>query len=174
MREEKGMKRDTRLRPASGAAERDPHSLSPIGSGHGGVLRAAVRVFYQSLRQRLSEHDVSVAQWSVLRVLWDEDGLSQVELSKRLGIENAGMTAKLDAMERAGLVRRRRDPHDQRKQNIFIEKRAADIRPALTACAVEVNDIAERGIPPGDLQNMRRTMNKMIGNLLADEGDAKA
>ncbi len=133
----------------------------------------AVRLFYKDLQKRLTEHGINVPQWLVLRALWDQDGLTQIELSKRLGIESAGITPKLDVMVRSGLVRREQNSNDRRKVNVFLEPQAKKIRADLTACAVEVNDIAERGIPQKDLESMHRTLWKMMENLTAADSAAE-
>ena len=62
----------------------------------------------------LAEHGVSHGHWSFLRVLWEEDGLSQRELSTRVGMMEPTTVIALRGMEKAGLVRRSRSSADRR------------------------------------------------------------
>ena len=61
-----------------------------------------------SLEKRISPHGVTRGQWYFLRVLWEEDGLSQRELSVRVGMMEPTTVIALRSMEKAGLVRRAR------------------------------------------------------------------
>lgn len=49
------------------------------------------------------------------------------ELAADLGISPAGMTGRLDALERAGLVQRRADPDDRRRVHVEITKAGMEV-----------------------------------------------
>ena len=44
--------------------------------------------------------------WFALRMLWDEDGMTQRELGERVDINGPTMVTAINAMERADLVKR--------------------------------------------------------------------
>ena len=44
------------------------------------LVRNAARAYVRGLQLRLEPHDVNYGHWSVLRVLWAQDGLSQRDL----------------------------------------------------------------------------------------------
>ena len=52
----------------------------------GYLTRIAFRAFSRALEVRTAPHGVSSGQWRFLRVLWREDGLTQRELSRRVGM----------------------------------------------------------------------------------------
>src|ERR1700749_1733636 len=83
--------------------------------GLGMKLRDGNAVFNKALREELARHDITFSQYQHLRQLWQEDGLAQVELSRRIGIETASSTAVIDQLEKLGLIRRRRDAADRRR-----------------------------------------------------------
>ena len=58
-------------------------------------IRYAYRAFVKALAEELGPHRVTTGQWSALRVLWEEEGLSQVELAQRMMVEKASLTAVL-------------------------------------------------------------------------------
>ena len=56
------------------------------GNSIGYLTRIAFRFFSRALEMRTAAHGVSSGQWRFLRVLWLEDGLTQRELSRRVGM----------------------------------------------------------------------------------------
>src|ERR1700743_2478391 len=76
--------------------------------GLGMKLREGNAVFNKALREELAPHDITFSQYQHLRQLWQEDGLAQVDLSRRIGIETASSTAVLEHLEKLGLILRNR------------------------------------------------------------------
>src|SRR5512144_648889 len=97
--------RITAARKRSAARRRDVPSV-----GLGALLRNADMAFNRVLREELSRHDITFSQFQHLWQLWRHDGLAQVELSRRIGIETASSTAAIDQLEKRGLIARARDP----------------------------------------------------------------
>ncbi|MBL4691996.1 MAG: MarR family transcriptional regulator [Magnetovibrio sp.] len=78
------------------------------------LIAYAQKLSHRALGERLKAHGVTVAQWAVLVVLWENDGLSQKELSERVAVETPTLSRTLDRMERVGLVLRDRNEKDRR------------------------------------------------------------
>src|SRR5438552_18277373 len=74
----------------------------------GYLLRIAFRSYSRALERRTLPFGISGGQWRFLRVLWAEDGLTQTELSRRVGMREPTTVAAVNGMERAGLVLRRK------------------------------------------------------------------
>ena len=91
-------------------------------------------------------HGVTFGQFQHLRNLWVEDGLTQAELSRRIGIEMASSTAILDSLEAAKLITRVRNAADRRKINVFLTPAGAALEKALMACAADANKRASKGL----------------------------
>ena len=72
------------------------------------LIREATRLLVRSLQARLQQHDVSFGHWAFLRILWEQDGLSQRQLSEAAGVMEPTTHAALHAMEQRGYVERRR------------------------------------------------------------------
>ena len=84
-------------------AERSGIDFS-LGGSLGYLVRDANRAFQRLLEKRISPHGVTRGQWYFLRVLWEEDGLSQRELSARVGMMEPTTVIALRGMEKAGLT----------------------------------------------------------------------
>ena len=63
---------------------------------HHAIAARAFRGTSRALSVRLKEHDVSYSQWTLLRVLWQADGLTQRELSDEAGADQPHAGGGLD------------------------------------------------------------------------------
>jgi DNA-binding MarR family transcriptional regulator len=61
---------------------------------------------------------VTRGHWYFLRALWVEDGLTQRELSARVGMMEPTTVIALKGLEKAGLVRRARSRKDARRVHV--------------------------------------------------------
>lgn len=71
-------------------------------------------------RPVLNQHGLTEQQWRILRVLLDEDGLEPRQLCERCLISSPSIAGVLMRMEEAGLIKRERMPHDQRRVKVTI------------------------------------------------------
>ena len=60
------------------------------------------------------EVGLSAATWFLLTMLIDEDGISQGEVSHRFEVDPSRITRLAQRLEKEGLLRRKRDPEDNR------------------------------------------------------------
>ena len=84
---------------------------------------------------RIAETGIAPAQAFVLRELWQEEPLTQVELSRRLDIGKATVGQTLIRLERSGLVERRRVRSDRRVMMIHLTEQGRAIREPLAVAA---------------------------------------
>jgi DNA-binding MarR family transcriptional regulator len=135
----------------------------PIGTGL--LLRRAHRVLHQALNARFAAHDVSVAGFNVLFVLWHEDGVAQADVPERVDMDKATLTPIIDALEHGGFIERRQDEKDRRRNNLFLTTRGRELEKPLMAVAVEVVAAALRGVSPDELTILRGGLMAMLRNL---------
>lgn len=133
----------------------------------GYLLRDTYRAFTKILQARISAHGVTIGQWYFLRVLWDEDGLTQRELSQRVGMMEPTTVTALNGMEKRGYVTRVRNTDDKRKVNIFLTDKGKALRNVLLPHAIDVNIRSVAGVPEEDVEAVRRTLHAMKRNLEA-------
>ncbi|HYG89144.1 MAG TPA: MarR family winged helix-turn-helix transcriptional regulator [Azospirillum sp.] len=129
------------------------------------VVRDVHRSFSRALQMRIASYGVSMGQWFFLRALWEEDGLTQRELSQRVGMMEPTTVTALNTMEHKGLVERVRNPHDRRKVNIFLTVHGRALKTVLLDCASGVNEMAVRGIAPDDVRRAMEVLCSISSNL---------
>jgi DNA-binding MarR family transcriptional regulator len=97
--------------------------------------------------------------------LWDQDGLTQKELSRRVHIEEPTTTRTLDRMERDGLVRRQRNPRNRRQVKVYLTERGAALKDELVPYALDVNTVATHGLSDQDKAKINSLLHYMIARL---------
>ena len=129
------------------------------------LVSIAARLFSKALKNRFSDYGTTTGQWPLLLSLWEEDGLTQRQLSNRVQIEEPTTTRTLDRMERDGLVSRIRDKDDRRRIHIFLTKRASELKDELIPYAKEVNARATHGLSEQDKAKANSLLTYIIARL---------
>jgi DNA-binding MarR family transcriptional regulator len=156
------MRRKTNGDAAAGRGKEIDFSL---GGSLGYLVRDANRAFQRLLERRIGPHGVTRGQWYFLRVLWEEDGLSQRELSARVGMMEPTTVIALRGMEKSGLVRRARSADDRRVTRVHLTSKARKLRDRLLKLSQGVNDQGADGIDAAELEQFRRVIARMTENL---------
>ena len=131
----------------------------------GAQMKLTQRALLRSLQLRLAAYGVPIGMWFFLRALWEEDGLSQGEISERVGTTAATATEQLRNMEASGMVVRRPSEADRRKVHFFLTPKARDLRADLIGAPQEVERIALAGLTPGETGFLRLALKRIQANL---------
>lgn len=137
----------------------------------GYLTRIAFRAFSRALEVRTSPHGVSSGQWRFLRVLWREDGLTQRELSRRVGMREPTTVIALKSLERSGFVIRTKSVQDRRKAHVFLTPQAKSLQAVLLPAVAEVNAIALAGLTEDEITVLRKALIQVGRNLAAEADD---
>ena len=106
-------------------------------------------------------------------MLWREDGLTQRELSRRVGMREPTTVIALKSLERSGFVVRRKSVDDRRKAHVFLTPEAKALQPVLLPAVAEVNAIALAGLSASEIAVLRKALTQ-VGRNLAAEADEYA
>ena len=137
----------------------------PPAASAGHMVRNAHRAFQRELEKEISVYGISRGQWYFLRALWIEDGLTQRELSERVGMMEPTTVVALAGMEKAKLIRRERSTADRRKVLVYLSPKGEKLRDLLLPVAKSVSDRAAAGVSGRDLATFHRVLGRMIANL---------
>jgi MarR family transcriptional regulator for hemolysin len=149
------------------------HLADPANS-IGYMTRIAFRSFSRAMERRTLRFGVSGGQWRFLRQLWVEDGLTQRELSRRVGMREPTTVTAVNSLVRSGFVERVPSLKDRRKIHIHLTQRAIDLQAELLPLVAEVNTMATANIAPDDLANFRRVLAQIAINLAAEAEETLA
>ncbi|MEX2629570.1 MAG: MarR family transcriptional regulator [Tistlia sp.] len=128
-------------------------------------VRDLHRQFGRVLQQRISELGLTLGTWYFLRALWEEDGLSQRELSQRIGTMEPTTVSALNAMERLDLVRRERDPHDKRRRRVFLTEHGRSLKQQALGLLGELDRQALGGLSPSEIGQLHLLLDGVLENL---------
>ena len=152
-------------------SNRDAPYLDPLHS-IGYLTRINFRAFSRVLEKLTLAHGVSAGQWRFLRVLWDQDGISQRELAERTGTTEATTVRSVTGLLDSGLITRTRVKEDRRRMRITLTAKGRKLRDALLPMAIEVNERALQGISKKDVETTRRVLLRTYTNLTSEGEDA--
>jgi DNA-binding MarR family transcriptional regulator len=147
---------------------------SPLTSGPGYWLRLGHKALTRPLADELRKRGIAFKHYFYIRTLLEEDGITQAELSDRVGMERATVTVVLDTLEDLGLVVREPHPSDRRKTNVFLTPRGRRLKPEMLEAVAIANKISLRGISAAEFERFRKTLATMIANVEAYEAEADA
>jgi DNA-binding MarR family transcriptional regulator len=143
----------------------------PAEESVGHQIRWTHRALQRELEARIRPHGISLGMWGFLRALWEEDGLTQRELSDRARTTEPTTVTALHAMEKRGLVTRVQNAADRRKSNIYLTPPARGLRELLLPTARAVNRTATADLSRAEIETLKRILTKIRANLAA--ADAK-
>lgn len=127
---------------------------------------AAAQGWRRAIAQALAEDGLSDATaLPLVHLLRDGDGIRQIELAERIGVENTALVRVLDGLEKNGMVARHPDPSDGRAKLVHLTATGR----ALAEHAEGVFDLLRadltRGIPPEDLETTQRVLGRLAAAL---------
>src|ERR1700722_17260534 len=88
------------------------------------LMRIALFGLRSSFKSTLIRHKIPWSAWHYLRVLWEADGISQSDLTQRVGAMQPNTVSTLRAMVQAGLVKVERDAEDRRSTLVWLTPKA--------------------------------------------------
>lgn len=163
-----------------GAANRaNNHDESfPTSRSIGYQIRTTHRLLQRFLQLKIEPYGVTLGMWYFLRALWNEDGLTQRELSRRVGTMEPTTLSAILAMEKRGYVRRARNKKDRRKLHVHLTAKGRRIKDDLIPLAKDVVATAVQGLSAREVGQMLERLAEIQKNLNAtisqfDEIDSK-
>ena len=139
-----------------------------------------IRMYYGRMQAQLAEVGIYRGQPPIMGLLYQHDGMSQKERASALNLSPATMTVTLKRMEKAGLVRREMDEHDQRILRVHLSEQG---RQMWLKSADQIRAVTEElmeGFTPEEEQQMREYLYRIARNMeravekhgMSDPGDA--
>lgn len=128
----------------------------------GYLLKHAQRRFAELTRASLAPLGIDSSEWAALICLDDQRPLSQAEVAKRAGIDRTTMVALIDELQQKGLLQRRPDHDDRRKNVVQLTTAGRNIR---ERAARRVDDCERRflaALSPPDAQQLKSALQALI------------
>jgi MarR family transcriptional regulator, organic hydroperoxide resistance regulator len=168
-----GVEADKKADPPAAAVEQDARVFDDSGRSLAWLIRDVNRLFAATLQPLVSREGVTVCHWYYLRILSEHEGLTQRELSDKVGVHPNTAVPALDNMEKHGLVKRVRDPNDRRRMSVQLTPKGRRLRDEMIP---EVRAMVHRSVAhltTAELDTFFKVMNGIEQNLVAEGGDSR-
>ncbi|WP_051505368.1 MarR family winged helix-turn-helix transcriptional regulator [Sulfurospirillum arcachonense] len=128
------------------------------------ICRTA-REIHQHLSFKFKNYDVTPEQWVVLKELFEEDKISQKELSLRVDKDPNTIKAIVDKLEKKGYVNRQKNPSDQRAFLLTLTRSAFELIKQLDPLDENMIANISENFTEEDLKIFRTMLSKVNRNL---------
>jgi MarR family transcriptional regulator for hemolysin len=132
----------------------------PIGR----LLASTAKVISRAFADALAEAGGSEHVWLILLELKTRANASQRELADAVGIQGATLTHHLNAMERDGLVTRRRDPENRRVHVVELTTDGEATFQRMRAAAVAFDRRLRADFSDDELERVSAALHRLRAN----------
>lgn len=119
------------------------------------------------LVKKFKDNDIYLTreQWSILAVLWKNDGCSQQVLAEATYRDKPSITRLIDNLEKEGYVERKADKNDRRLNLIFLTQKGRNIEIPMMNVVNETIDIATKNLTEEQTLNIRDSFQLIFENI---------
>ena len=125
-------------------------------------LRCLSNFVSHHFAMRLEKHDVSVAQWVVLRLLHDRPDISQNETAALVGVDKSSLSRLLERLLVKELVSRSPWVNDQRFMQLQLTAKGKKLVPLLAAAADENDRRFFNGLSESEQRQFLATIRQLL------------
>jgi len=114
------------------------------------------------LDKRLVPFGVGAAQAKILLMLYKNESLTQVDLSKMLKLDRGNVTRSIKKLEKIGYIKRIKDERDNRVYHIILTDEGKKIKDTLFKIFYEWSNIILNDFTENDKSLLFEFLNRMI------------
>ncbi|VCU68488.1 transcriptional regulator SlyA [Pigmentiphaga humi] len=151
--------------PAPPEAGHGAHSEYPVEESAILLMRIAVHGWRRNFTGHLAEFGVPFSVWYFLRILWDDDGLSQKDLTRRAGMLQPNAVSAIRTMEELGLARVERESGDRRRIRVWLTQKARDLEHKILP---RIREDTEQTVFKDFTAEERHTLTRLLGKVCAN------
>lgn len=133
-------------------------------------LARAARLIGRAFDAALAEADGSIPVWLVLLNVKIHPAATQRELAAAVGIREATLTHHLNAMEKDGLLTRRRDENNRRVHIIELTEAGEAAFAQLAKAAAGFDQHLRRGLDDEQLTQLSQVLQHLVLNVEPEAG----
>lgn len=131
------------------------------------LLSQAMRLYFLRNYALLEDKSLHPGQVPVLLELSQSEGLSQIELSRRLHVRPPTVAVMLQRMEKADLIRRCQDAKDQRVIRVYLTDKGSEVHRDVRRMIEEIDRESLVDFTREEVLLLRRFLRQIKENLMA-------
>jgi DNA-binding MarR family transcriptional regulator len=158
--------------PRTPRLESDPARRTPEDAGVSGLeahlgywLRAVSNHVSHAFQTKVERQGVTVAEWVVLRALFEGDGIKPSELAAKIGLTRGAVSKLVDRLAAKELVSVHSDIRDGRAQIVTLRAAGRRLVPKLAALADQNDAEAFGHLDPAQRASLLATLHGLVEHL---------
>ena len=130
-------------------------------------LYAVSNMITRKYKPLLDELDLTYTQYIVMMVLWEEGGMTEGDLGKRVHLDSGTLAPLLKRLEKQGFITRKRPESNERKLMIELTQAGMDMRKAAETVPFTMKDCIP--LTEEELLTLRHLLKKAMNRMHACE-----
>jgi len=110
--------------------------------------------------------DITVDQWLVLKVVSENEGMSQFDICQVLIKDKSTISKMLKALEKKGFIERRPSSMDLRRSAVFMTKKSHQLIKKLLPLVKEVRQQGVKNLSQKEIKTLSKILSRIRGNLV--------
>ena len=135
--------------------------MTEVSKSIGFLLAKAYQRACALYKEKFGSCGLTPQQFGLLRFLWEEDGITQVELSGRSQIDRTTIGGLIDKLEQSGLLKRLPHPEDRRAFRISLTAAGKRLERELAPLAEELHRAILAPLTPAEIEAFIAILQKL-------------
>lgn len=124
-------------------------------------LARANQKLINRLAREFRKYNITPEQWALLNILRSEDGLSQKDLTDKMGKDQTTITRALDNLNKKNLIIRQSSTDDRRVYLIFMTSEGANLMNILVPIARNTMSDIFKGFSQEEINQLRTLLDRL-------------
>lgn len=120
---------------------------------------------YTAAMLKQSNVDLTPEQFLLIDLLWNHGAMSQQKMADTMQKDKNSITKLVDALEKKGLVERRKDSSDRRSNTLTLTRKAESMKTGAKEAGISMLDKVLEGISEEELKAFLNTLGKLTDNM---------
>ncbi len=117
-----------------------------------------------NLDRELKDYNIRAGQVPILRILDEEDGISQEEIKQVLHMDKGALAKTIKPLITQGYIIREKTPEDRRVYSVTLTKKGRQIMPYLSVIISDWINAVTKGFTKPEKKNAFKLLSKMSEN----------
>lgn len=132
-----------------------------VSKSVGFLLAKAYQRACAHYKELFGGYDLTPQQFGLMRFLWEEDGITQVELSNRSQIDRTTIGGLVDRLEISGLLQRLPHPEDRRAYRIVLTQKGRMLATELQPLGDELHRKILSPLTDAEIETLTTILQKL-------------
>ncbi|MGN7940094.1 MarR family transcriptional regulator [Virgibacillus sp. 6R] len=117
------------------------------------------------IKAKLEPFNLAPEQNLIMMLLWENDGLTQNELVRRLDKDKTNIARMASSLEKKGFIKRSECPNDRRSVKLYLTECGKELGTSVIPIAEQFNEIVRNGLTNEELLELDRLLSKITENV---------